>query len=268
MLDDDGLCRIQRNTSQETLANICRKYPRLIGRREEGLYLSMAASCPVIARTLWRGEVTYYFWEDAAGAEKLAGRDVPVGREVWEYFRLMEERAALYRERIHRWELFGDSLGRLFELLAGLLPSMTPEERKAWEAPLMYYADAPGEELGKRAEAFLGQQGGAWEQFTWNYLAYRFMGRQAMYREAPEVTFCQGMGEVFLVQSVCLLEHWRQEGMTGEEICRWIERMYRLCANGEERREDIQRIFSGLYREKALWISLLFDGKERNISHG
>ena len=43
MLDKDGLCRIQRNASEEVLCNTCRKYPRLINLIEGIFYLSMAA---------------------------------------------------------------------------------------------------------------------------------------------------------------------------------------------------------------------------------
>lgn len=52
MLDPDGLCRIQRNTSEEMLCITCRKFPRLIYYTKDGIFLSMSASCPVVARYL------------------------------------------------------------------------------------------------------------------------------------------------------------------------------------------------------------------------
>ena len=60
MLDPDGLCRIQRNTEEQMLCVTCRKFPRLAGRVNGDLWMSMAASCPVVAKYLLQQPVSFY----------------------------------------------------------------------------------------------------------------------------------------------------------------------------------------------------------------
>lgn len=63
MLDSDGLCRIQRNSDEETLCNTCRKYPRLSFKSEENMLLSMAASCPVVIDYLCNAKCSDIWYE-------------------------------------------------------------------------------------------------------------------------------------------------------------------------------------------------------------
>ncbi len=71
MLDGDNLCRIQRNTNEETLCVTCRKFPRVIYAlndefkamhkeySEVSNVLSMSASCPVVASYLLNLKTEY-----------------------------------------------------------------------------------------------------------------------------------------------------------------------------------------------------------------
>lgn len=254
MLDGDGLCRIQRNSSEETLCNTCRKYPRLFRERQGILYFSMAASCPVVSLALWRGEVSYIHGDGAGRRRGVDGKKIPVSQRVWDLFDRQEEKSCLYRERIGKKELFWDSLGKLFDLLVEMLPLLSQSERLPWEDWILLYDGNPAQAL----PAFFEEWGERWLDFTSGYLTYRFMGRQAMLDEEPEETFCQSMGEVYLIQAACFLEFWNRGALSEEAICGWIQRVYRLCANGRERERKLRRLFYDFYQEKSLWISLLF----------
>ena len=59
MLDEDGLCRIQRNTSEEMLCNTCRKFPRLTAAINGDVWISLAASCPAVSRYLLHDSVEW-----------------------------------------------------------------------------------------------------------------------------------------------------------------------------------------------------------------
>jgi len=253
MLDEDGLCRIQRNSSEETLCNTCRKYPRLFCERQGIFYFSLAASCPVVSRALWRGEVSCVHGEDSGIRRRVQGEELPASQRVWDFYHRQEERAALYEGQIGREELFWDSLGRLFDFLAEIVHELPLGERKPWEELILFYC------MGNCSQriSFFYSNVEKWRNFTRKYLVYRFMGRQAMLDETPEETFCQSMGEVYLVQAACFLEYCRKGILPEEAVCGWIQRMYRLCANGRRREIKLRKMFCDFYQEKSLWIHLL-----------
>ncbi len=262
MLDGDGLCRIQRNSSEKVLCNTCRKYPRLFREKQGILYFSMAASCPVVSRALWQGEVSYIHGEESGGRHGVNGKKIPISQPVWDYFDRQEGKFSLYRERVGKRELFWDSLGKLFDLLAEMVPEMFQRERKSWEKWMLMYDRALDEEERACAEklaSFFQEWGERWRDFTEEYLTYRFMGRQAMLDEEPEETFCQSMGEAYLIKGACFLEFWNRGALSEEVIFGWIQRVYRLCANGGEGERRLRQGFYDFYREKSLWIPLLFD---------
>ncbi|MCR5624604.1 MAG: hypothetical protein K6G11_05105 [Lachnospiraceae bacterium] len=57
MLDEDGLCYIQRNLGEDYLPLTCRKFPRLFFGNK---FLSMSASCPVVIHYLLNENIKYY----------------------------------------------------------------------------------------------------------------------------------------------------------------------------------------------------------------
>lgn len=61
MLDDDGLCRIQRNYDEGMLCFTCRKYPRLVKKKGRYILISLSASCPVVAHYLVNDTLDYTF---------------------------------------------------------------------------------------------------------------------------------------------------------------------------------------------------------------
>lgn len=281
MLDEDGLCRIQRNSSEETLCNTCRKYPRLFRERQGILYFSMAASCPVVSLALWRGEVSYIHGEQSGRRRGVDGKKIPISQCVWEIFDRLEGKSCLYRQRIGKKALFWDSLGKLFDLLVEILPVLSQRERLLWEDWILLFDGISDTEEGidfvntssgegvfsakgwrgkpiHILSVFFEEWGERWMDFTSVYLTYRFMGRRAMLDEEPEETFCQSMGEVYLMQAACFLEFWDRGALSEKVICGWIQRVYRLCANGGERERKLRRLFYNFYQEKPLWISLLF----------
>lgn len=257
MLDEDGLCRIQKNSTEETLCNTCRKYPRLLSEKQGVYYFSMAASCPVISKALWLGKLSYIHGGDSGRTYRMPGREIPLSQPVWAYFDAQRKKIAAYRKRVIREELFWDSLGYLFELVAELLPELPKWERTPWEEILLFYSSASEEQAAQQIEDFLRYDVDKWETFIWTYLDYRFFSRQAVKQEIPEETFCQTMGEVFMVQAFCFLEFWQQGDLSEENICEWIQRMYRFCAHGKKSASKVQLMFWEFYQEKSLWNYLL-----------
>ena len=77
MLDEDGLCRIQRNTSEEMLCNTCRKFPRLTAAINGDIWISLAASCPAVSRYLLHDSVE---WITLQG-ERICLEDLSVWKE-------------------------------------------------------------------------------------------------------------------------------------------------------------------------------------------
>ena len=52
-LDDDGLCRIQKNFGEDFLAAICQSFPRVTYQLDENIFLqSMTLTCPVAAQII------------------------------------------------------------------------------------------------------------------------------------------------------------------------------------------------------------------------
>ena len=91
MLDVDGLCRIQRNLSEKSLCNTCRKFPRITGKVGNRLWLSMAASCPVVAGYLW-DQTIQWIKKDARNLPTSLGKEtIPVVQEGLAFYASQKE---------------------------------------------------------------------------------------------------------------------------------------------------------------------------------
>lgn len=102
MLDSDGLCRIQRNSDEQTLCNTCRKYPRLSFKNEDTMLLSMAASCPVVIEWLcdYDSEDIWYEMADDKKLYPLSIDSIPeLTYEVHKFDELMTNITEKYFKR-------------------------------------------------------------------------------------------------------------------------------------------------------------------------
>ena len=110
MLDNDGLCRIQRNSDEEMLCNTCRKYPRLSFKSDDNMLLSMAASCPVVIEWLCEHDNIWYEMADDKKLYPLVTSKIPqLSEEIHKFNELMEKiREKYFRITDRLCELFYD----------------------------------------------------------------------------------------------------------------------------------------------------------------
>lgn len=256
MLDEDGLCRIQRNTSEKTLCNTCRKYPRLLRQYGESLGLSMAASCPVVSDWLIKDKVRYFQVTEGRKKE-ISARDIPFSTAVWKIYEQNSLRAEEYSNKISIWELVQSSVaGLLDELTDVLLDSRERISREILAILEMYGTeeDFAESDIVQRWKLFLTYEREEWYNLRENYLAYRIPGRRITAGEERwEETFCQVMGELFLLRIFRFIYYDRDGRLTEEQTGVLVRKMYRLCAHGERLSGEIHRIFCDFYQEKSLW---------------
>ena len=196
MLDEDGLCRIQRNTDEKTLCNTCRKYPRLINKTGDMLYLSMAASCPVVASYLVNDSVMWSasyndnviqsvsysdsviwpasFEEDRMETASVQNKVQPFG-EMWKNFfskwdRMQEEKKCSSRSFLTGAEKLTDSI--LDIILSSREGIYLLDEFAIFEQ------DISEEDLCRLIEKFFSVSRAKWEKLCQNYLCYRLVSRK------------------------------------------------------------------------------------------
>ncbi|MBR1740678.1 MAG: flagellin lysine-N-methylase, partial [Lachnospiraceae bacterium] len=123
MLLEDGLCRIEKHTSEKTLCNTCRKFPRIFGEIGEITAFSMAASCPVVARAIYE-DALELFMESPKGFLPVSFSAIPFCREVISCFR---EKEKIYPEQMDMGQKVRDGLGERFSELSMLLADVLLE---------------------------------------------------------------------------------------------------------------------------------------------
>lgn len=251
MLDKDGLCRIQRNTSEETLCNTCRKYPRLI-REEKELYLSMAASCPVIAKYLLQEEVFWLLSNDSGETVKVRAEDLMFVKDVWD---LCKSRFAAARELLEK-EVIQNVLYSCFEKMADEILDVVPfYHENGLSAKLL---EALEKDCYIYLEGFIKEYREGWERFVWNYLRYRIPSRRIEYaNETADRCLRWVQGELFLFRILIFCRYVQKEKMSGEDFADLLQRVYRFCAHGKQSVGAFERILSDFFQQDVLWSYVL-----------
>lgn len=273
MLDPDGLCRIQKQLEEKALCNTCRKYPRLTARVGEELWISMAASCPVVAGYLW-GQKPCWMFQDTEGKTKEIDIYVfPVVREG--LFLYQENRTQLQgqrsqaakdqmleefyaRENWARFQLF-------LELTDGILEIMTEFPEQAYLAGSFDYFEQTEKgslEVLQDITAFEAVWQSRFQHFMDAYLPYRLFTRYLeCQREDRVQRYRQVMGELSLNYIILFSRCVIQGELTEEQILQGITWVYRFCVHGAERSRRVHDLFSRLFSESADFVRLL-TGKE------
>lgn len=254
MLDDDQLCRIQRNTDEKTLCNTCRKYPRLTNRMDGVLYLSMAASCPVVSHYLVNGETKWNSVSDDGICQILSVQDVPMLWNILEMNRTNEESA----QKINK-EKNSDSLRyQCFEKMSlSLLEVITKYHEGNY---LLNYLEVFEQEIDEPEciEMFAKMRknmGVDWLQIQRNYFEYRVFSYLIEYPEKEkEDILYQIYGELFLVHMFAFCKYV----MLQSEIHKtdWediICKVYRFCAHGRKTSDAVHQIFLKFFSNSFLW---------------
>lgn len=233
MLDEDGLCRIQRNSSEKTLCNTCRKFPRLTAQVGQQLWLSMAASCPVVAEYLLREPVQWYAIEETGNA--LSMPELLVWRESIAY---LKDRFPEHGQEAPRlsFDTFVDMAMDCLDIVLCF-----PECPYLEDSFDFYQREGDQSEVMSAFEKDTRTQ---WSFFFDNYINYRIPSRYLEYpREPVEHRSLQIVGELFLLR-VLLCSRYQIRGGLKEQD--WIECMvwlYRFCAHGRQMGERIHTLF-------------------------
>lgn len=247
MLEKDGLCTIQKYAGEEALCNTCRKFPRLIGNvcrdGQEQTWISMAASCPVVARYLWQGEGEVCVIREH-GLSSLA-------QTGW---------FAPYRRRLEA--LIGEPMlgkfGRriqyaydLAERVADLL--IRCPERKYLPGSLDFYEQEMPEisELAGTLVEFEQAHGGEWNRFVLRYFDWRMFSLtledQMSMEDADRIHCAQTFGELKLLFTILFSRFAISGKLMEAQILESIDWVYRLCAHGKVLSQNMTQIFIDIF---------------------
>lgn len=262
MLEKDGLCTIQKHAGEEALCNTCRKFPRLIGEvcrdGQEQTWISMAASCPVVAGYLWRGEGEVCVIRDH-GRSSLAqtGWFAPYRRKL----------EALLEESV--LERFGRRIQYTYDLaerVADLL--VRYPERKYLPGSLDFY-EQEMPEIGELAGSLLEFEeayGTEWKRFVLRYFDWRMFtltledavhtetmsgmkdGKSPdILRDADRIHCAQTFGELKLLFTILFSRFAVSGSLTEPQILEAIDWVYRLCAHGKVLSRNMTQIFINIF---------------------
>lgn len=254
MLDGDGLCRIQRNTTEETLCNTCRKYPRLIREEDEILYLSMAASCPVIVRyLLLEEEVFWLISNDAGEVQRVQAKDLGFVKDV---FGLCQKQFAAAEELLK--EADNQSvLYSCFEKMADeILGIMPVYQENGLSVKLLETFE---EDCFICLKDFIEEYRAVWERCVRNYLSYRLPSRRLEFPlEAPADCLLQAQGELFLLRTLAFGRYVQNGKLSEGDFADLLQRVYRFCAHGKRSAENFKGLLSDFFKQNILWSYVLF----------
>lgn len=255
MLDPDGLCRIQRNSSEEMLCITCRKFPRLAGRVQEDYWMSMAASCPVTAEYLWTKPVGWYM-TDGEIRQEIDWRKLPYEKERREGLKrfmdfIENQSAAASLSMEERVPLLWDTYQRMYDLMEGCLELLASSPELSYlEGSFDYFEkDYNAAEIISHLMAFQEIFDGKLRDFAKNYMLYRVYSRNLEFpEEAAGDSFFAVSGELFLFY---ILRFSRYQTMHREDqsfVVAEINWMYRFCAHSRIRSQKFMTVLKDIFK--------------------
>lgn len=249
MLDTDGLCRIQRNTEESMLCHTCRKYPRLSANLpqpdgEMGIWLSLAASCPVVAEYILDGQVTW-FRMDAAGNMRELSAEQAI--ELADFTGLSEnsrwmqsldgsDASCVRLDPARCFDVFVDIAMEALDVMiqfAGI-----PYLEGSFD---LYDAEEPDME---KFHSFFEETQAQWQPFVRQYTYYRFPSR---YLEFPAEELRdrvrQVQGELLLMRVMLCSRYCLSGGLNRADWLDIIHWVYRFCVHGECMAKKVHDMF-------------------------
>lgn len=240
MLDPDGLCRIQRNTEEQMLCVTCRKFPRLAGRVNGDLWMSMAASCPVVAKYLLQQPVSFYRTDGHVTGD-VSRQEIPkFSGEYGLLIRLLKEAGADeqipdMREQIRKmWNRYC----KMYDIVNGCLEIMA-------SSPELNYLDGSFDYFeGERETSKILQEMMDFEErnrellrrFAANYLCYRVYSCRLEYPESSDAeNQFRILGEFFLFMILRFSRDLVLGRSDDDIVIAEINWMYRFCVHGRKR---------------------------------
>ena len=250
MLDDDGLCRIQRNSDEETLCNTCRKFPRLTAVCGKDIWLSLAASCPVVAKYLIKDKVSFRYLDSSGSNTKKDYHDIPEVSEIMLYYddscsiilNISDDDRALIR-----YNKYIDVACKISEIilmeesctyLSGCFDYY--EKENAHAVPEILAADQKLHDI--------------YERLSRNYIVYRSFSRYLEFQaEEFHDRYCQIMGELMLIRIIAISRYLVSGSVdlnSWIEIINWV---YRLCAHGKSSSKAVHDLFINFVENNKIW---------------
>lgn len=271
MLDDDGLCRIQRNLTEKDLCNTCRKFPRLSRKVENRLWLSMAASCPVVAGYLWKQEIRWMKKDARNFSEPLEIKELPVVQEGLAFYASQKEQLEqknLQGERLEgkekvlwhvkkqwsRFLLFLEVVDGVLEIAAEF-----PEQKYLTEY-LDYFEkeDQKVIEIVEDMDIFEEKWQQKIDRFIVNYLSYRLYSRKLEdLQESLLQNYTQTLGELAIFYIITFSRYFKKGELSEEDIIENINITYRFCAHGRISSQKISQRLDLLFEETEDYLYLL-----------
>ena len=258
MLEEDGLCRIQRNTSEEMLCNTCRKYPRIYWKNEECMYFSMAASCPVVSRLLLNDMPSFYKQAEEGNRTKLSIHKLPFCAEVLSFAEQMHRernRNLQHTEKVRFVPAYFEKLADI--LLDFILAEHVPKRDEILE--LLSYYETDMEEQAD-FEIFHQETWERWQQVAESYFKYRIYSR---YLECPEESagdnYIQVCGELSVFYLFIFLKRMSVPRLLEEDWREMLGLMYRFAVHGVKRTEKLHKAFRVFFHNIYQWDFMIFD---------
>lgn len=245
MLLENGLCCIQKHTSEQTLCNTCRKYPRIYGGTEDIRAFSMAASCPVVAHAIC-ADCLFLYRKTEKGFWETTFSEVPFCEKTIAFF---EERFVKTGETEgNNASCFPELSDELTELFLEVLSSAKTYLKQEILALFSFYEVEQAEKTAEELFLlFLCEQKSYYENIRNAYVPYRIY---SAWLEEPEKTirgiYEQICGELFLfLYFGFLLSHRNPEPerLTEKEWERVICLTYRLTVHEKKLGEELSHFF-------------------------
>lgn len=222
MLDADGLCRIQRNTSEQMLCNTCRKFPRLMAEVGDTLWVSFAASCPVVADYILDGRVAWFALTKEGKMEPITGAEVMAAAG----FSGMGSTDAVPLAMAERFEYYTDFAMDALNVL--VQHAELPYLEKSFDL----YEQEVVDEI--RFQSYFEQYREQWNHFSEQYFLYRYPGRYLEYpRENLQERLIQVKGELLLIRIILCSFYCMTGTLERKDWSAVLHWVYRFCAHGE-----------------------------------
>lgn len=246
MLDEDGLCRIQRNLSEEELCNTCRKYPRLSAKIDDTVWIAMAASCPVIAGYLCTEKVEWRSLEQGTSSVLPLEEEVHRLLHPWyntEKSSLGHKNQSYAAERGLSTQIDHISFDQFVDVAMDCLEIvLSYSECSYLEGSFDLYQEEGDQ--SSVLQRYLQETKPLWRHFFENYVRYRLPCR---YLEFPQETLehrgIQVMGELLLIRVIlCSMVHVAGT-VKDSDLQRAVRWVYRLSAHGEKMGQEVHACF-------------------------
>ncbi len=253
MLDSDGLCRIQKNAGEEMLCNTCRKFPRLISKHNGLLWVSMAASCPVVADYIVNSRLKWYMIGNTGNISPIDVRDIPfITDEIKEYKGLLKKyisSSSTERDYINTYKLSVNLADSVLDIV------VESKEVRYLEGSFDYFeTEKSALQIIAQFSCFDNIVKEKYSSVLVTYLEYRIFTRYiTMPQEDKLCRTSQVFGEMALIYFIALSRYYTLETehkkTDWEIIINWV---YRLCVHSLKPSGNLHKLFLDIFNQTNL----------------